>query len=127
MKAIKVAKDSDTLKSFLRRVLELMQQYDGSRNEVNVANEETGEIMIWKHKDEFCNNYAIIPIMFEGQLTPSNKSVKEKLTKGMHLDKSMQLTFNKCTYVMLPYGSELRNTIVTVGYLVKKIDSAQQL
>ena len=116
--------NSKTVKLFLRNLIQLMEEYDGKYNEPDVIEESTGEILIWKYKETYCKNYAVIPLLLDGHLTPTVESVKESLLKRAQ---SQKIALLNEEYVLLPYGGEISNAIVTIGYVIRKISNISKL
>lgn len=112
--------NGNNLKEYFANVFALMSEHDGVNNKPEVVDELSGEILAWERRDEYCSNYAMIPLLVDGQLTPTNSTVRDKLYKQAQLGKVIVIEYNKQTFTLTPYAGETSHTVVTMGYILRK-------
>jgi len=126
---LKTVIESKTTKEYIINLIKLMRDYEGSENVTSLIEESTGEILLWKHKHEYCRNNAVVPLMFDGQLTPTNEKVKASLYDRALSNRTIVFQYRDYDeyYILMPYSADIRGNPITVGYTMRLTRNMQKI
>ena len=118
---IETVVESKNVRQYFVNLFKLMGEYTGNNNVPDIVDHLTGEIIVWEHKDVYCSNYALIQLVEHGDLTPTNKIVKERLYENALSNYSAFVDYTGCTFYVGSYSSEVDYNTITAGLIVKKV------
>jgi hypothetical protein len=112
---------SSTVRQYYLRLFKLTAKHSGADNIPEIVNEDTGEILIWRYKNSYCSQYAVISLHTLGELTPTKANVKSLLYTEALSGKGTMINCDWGCYSVHSYSSENLDDVMTMGLVVRKI------
>ena len=116
--AVVKCKDAPT---YFSALFELMESYDGSANKPQFVDDESGEVLIWEHRECYSTDYALIALNDTNALTPLDDKLRALFLKNAELGYSALISYNNQNFSVSAYSGELRHCVVTMGLMVRRL------